>query len=1182
MKKLDKRWFLFLVLIVILASGLSYLALSQQEQTEKDESESNKAMAVALVNEDEGSILNGQELAFGEAFVQGVNNEDDHEWFVVSRGVAESGLKRGTYDMMIVIPNDFSEKALSIDSESPDQVVLNYKINATDNEQIKAEAEKTASNILNQFNRRIIDVYFASIVGNLQNAQDNIGGIIEKQAVFTNTMSSEVYNPLDNYTNQFSTIKDSTEVSKDSFQGFQEIMNNFEKELLDDAELDEDYLSSVHDVKKLKEQNNTQILEFYQTLNEFDRSLKQQEVEQELERLQLANKLINEQLQNNGGMEEIKPPVNSVMYQSNPGGNIATRATDLARYLDESLKQIRKTDESINEHLSELEESVRKSLGEQLNNAFAAKDIKLKDLLAVQNKSIKDRIEANILKLPTLDEEELDKYVLLDENNEQEISNVIKITKLFNEEQDIIYTPPLLVEDAYIVQQVNIVENHLRTNGMTMTDTVVIPENKKKGQTFKLELLEEVMDKFNVTNLTVSLPIRNEDGEKGVFRSKNNYCYGKDITEKCQPFSSGIQIDNLPANIEGEFSVSVELRLKENAPLNLLKPIEWSWELHQKDINYEDIPETAQVEASIAPLIASKRLELSDEETTTKKQGSQTEKDDEVTKDDKSNEKKEDGSESKDDEITPGDSNGEPDEDENEEESVPLEKLEPAIKRVEIKNNKIKHKIMTPLEKTDEATKQLVSNPVNTMKPYQKLVSLYETYYGFNMQKELDFIKGISNDTDMKLGDYAKDTSLFHLFEKENINGLIIQYVVNNITEGATKEIRTPWEQLQAQIEIHEEKVALMNSNAEALVNKIDETAERARVLNKSLETTLSNVEAWREKSLNLLESQEQIQTKEDEEQSAIVSLDDSFQPLLSASQSLSEQAQSNVNEGDVVYDTFDSINEQATTIQESGDDIVQQVETLSENMTNKLMDDENFAENFTGVLANSRIGDRQNEDLYDFLSNPVQTSNEGTITSSDSFTPYYLVLICFIVVLFTAYVISTINQKRMERDPFSEGKTIMSLNTPITLITIGIGVLEGIVIGVVSSYTMEIADSDMLMLTTLIVLLITGMLLFSTYLLRQVKMIGMFILLVVLSLYLFLTNALGTGIKGMETWKEFSPLQYVETLLFRVVQGEANYSASIFIMIGVVIVGALANLFVVHRSTQKGDVDNEKEAEAS
>lgn len=433
-----------------------------------------------------------------------------------------------------------------------------------------------------------------------------------------------------------------------------------------------------------------------------------------------------------------------------------------------------------------------------------------------------------------------------------------------------------------------------------------------------------------------------------------------------------------------------------------------------------------------------------------------------------------------------------------------------------------------------------------------------------------------------RLKDLATEDSLYYLFNKKDVPGLIKDYIVLQISDEVAKQIRTPWENLQKQIAMHEQQVAQMNNNADALVRRINQTAKRATILNDSLEKTLQNVADWRERSLNLVDSQAKIQANEEDEQSAIVSLDENFQPLLSASQSLAEQAQGNVNEADTVYDTFDSINEQATTIQESGDDIVQQVESLSVSMTNKLLEDEEFAENFTGVLANSRIGDRQNEDLYKFLSNPVQTSNQGTITSSDSFTPYYLVLICFIVVLFTAYVISTINQKRVEQDLFSEEKSLVGSNIPITLIIAGIGVLEGIVIGVVSSYTMHMTDGDMLMLTGLIVLLITGMLLISTYLLRQIKMIGMFVLLIVLSLYLFLTNAFGTGIKGMGLLKDFSPLQYVETLLLNVVHGEANYQASILIMIGIMIVGALANLFVVHRSTQKGEMDDENEAEVS
>ena len=128
----DKRWILFLVLIVLLASGLSYLTL-HQETTKTAEQPQTQNMSVALVNEDQGSTFNGTDLAFGDAFVSSVSENENHEWFVVSRGVAESGLKNNTYDMMIVIPNDFSEKSLNITAEAPEQVVLQYKINASEN-----------------------------------------------------------------------------------------------------------------------------------------------------------------------------------------------------------------------------------------------------------------------------------------------------------------------------------------------------------------------------------------------------------------------------------------------------------------------------------------------------------------------------------------------------------------------------------------------------------------------------------------------------------------------------------------------------------------------------------------------------------------------------------------------------------------------------------------------------------------------------------------------------------------------------------------------------------------------------------------------------------------------------------------------------------------------------------------
>ncbi|MGR5985689.1 type VII secretion protein EsaA [Bacillus cytotoxicus] len=100
-------------------------------------------MAVALVNEDEGTVFEGNKIAFGDQYINNINKDQNHQWYVVSRGVAESGLKNNNYNLMIVIPNDFSRKAVAINSESPEKLTLSYKVNAIGNKELKAEAEKT-------------------------------------------------------------------------------------------------------------------------------------------------------------------------------------------------------------------------------------------------------------------------------------------------------------------------------------------------------------------------------------------------------------------------------------------------------------------------------------------------------------------------------------------------------------------------------------------------------------------------------------------------------------------------------------------------------------------------------------------------------------------------------------------------------------------------------------------------------------------------------------------------------------------------------------------------------------------------------------------------------------------------------------------------------------------------------
>src|SRR5690625_1618416 len=98
----------FICLILLLAIGLSTVALN--ERSEEQAIQSHK-MAIALVNEDTGTVFNESEINFGDQFANQMNKDHAHDWYIVSRGVAESGFERNAYDMMIVIPNNFSTNA---------------------------------------------------------------------------------------------------------------------------------------------------------------------------------------------------------------------------------------------------------------------------------------------------------------------------------------------------------------------------------------------------------------------------------------------------------------------------------------------------------------------------------------------------------------------------------------------------------------------------------------------------------------------------------------------------------------------------------------------------------------------------------------------------------------------------------------------------------------------------------------------------------------------------------------------------------------------------------------------------------------------------------------------------------------------------------------------------------------
>ncbi|PGC44884.1 hypothetical protein COM14_22890 [Bacillus pseudomycoides] len=465
----------------------------------------------------------------------------------------------------------------------------------------------------------------------------------------------------------------------------------------------------------------------------------------------------------------------------------------------------------------------------------------------------------------------------------------------------------------------------------------------------------------------------------------------------------------------------------------------------------------------------------------------------------------------------------------------------------------------------------LIKDAVNTVKNYEELSGLYELYYGLDMKTE-----ELSGKLEKQaLKDLATSKSLYYMLNKQNVLDIITGLVSSEIQAEVTSEMN----QVKQKINDLQLLAKNVNQNSDRLAETLKQTSEQANVMNTNLAEYLNGAMKWREGSLKLMEEQRTIVSSREGEQTAILALDTGLKSLVTQSQALAESSKGTLLASDEVYKTFDQINNQAKEIQDSGVTMVSKADTLLNDLTDKVSDDKSFAKNFSKVLANSRVGERQNEQLYKFLANPVLKQNDGVITAGNAFTPYLIVLVCFIVSLFTSYAIANQERKRHQQDDFEEKSSILDMNLPITAITFGIAIVEGVIIGIIAGKLLEFSGNQRLIWIAFITITMMAFVFVSTYLLRQAKMIGMFILLTSLSLYLFLTEAVGvkvTKTSYLGKLREFSPLQYIEDFLNNFISGKNDGHVTFAVLLVIAIVGFIINLFVWHKRWEEKIDDDE------
>ncbi|MBC2128062.1 type VII secretion protein EsaA [Listeria marthii] len=1067
MKKVKWSILLFLVLAIFLSAGITYLALNQGSNKEtKNNTEKVHKMTIALVNEDQGDTFQGKRVEFGNQFVKSIEKDEGHEWYVVSRGVAESGLKRDVYNMMIVIPSDFSQKALSMTSTAPEKVTISYKVNDVGNSDLKAEAEKTAASVLEDFNSRIIDVYFASILTTLQEAQDNIGALVKEEKKYDSIYNKDVNNPLSNYTEQFKTVQTYTGTSKESFQGFQDIMKEFEESLKISKTENAEHMKNMDGFTKTQETNAPFGIKFTENLQNFDGSLSAEDIRTQTAALEQANAQMTSEFQ-------VLEGTNSLLSQTQALQNYIAETNARIEALDGEIVGTLENDfrtAVYNDLLRILKEN---DYSDRINE-IGLKDLAGEDLNAGFNNMLVNEIKA----LPTYNTDQL-AYLGLDE---EMYKNVVTLSKEYYNShrkafgEDFRFTNDAKALPTDVLKSDTI--NRLKSEGVGLeSQSYTVPSSA-----YLTEVVINLDENFTFSNVNCLV---NGSADTGLVQQT---AYGE----------NGIKfyIPSLAYPID--IKITGKAILREGANVPLVGAANWSASMQQfenKEYGYMPVVPDPSNPTQLNPGMAGALL-------------------------------------------------------------------------VRKEAQPIKVNSATYLNETSSSVKAIT----NTVKDYYKLQALFDLYYGIDAsdsEQMPDF-----SDYQVTLDNSAKSSSYYYIFNKEDIIGSFVNLTTDRFVADYTKKIKA----FEKRITDYKYAMAEANSRSEDVTNRLNETTQEAISLNTNLALTLQNLEAWREASKGLMTENGVVLDKSGEEATMALQLSSEFAGILAKSESLAGTSEGNLKSAEVVYQTFDAIDKEAKNIQQSGETLVKEASTLSDDLGQKLEDDETFQKNFAKVMKNSRVGDRQNENLYSFLSNPVDKMNAGTIVAGDKSMPYFMVLICTILAIFTSYVISHQEKKREQLNEFENEMSLVFKNIPITFLTICVGIIEGLVIGAVSGLIFEVGEIGMFLWIGVCVLIMMALVTAFSYLLRQLNMIGMSLVLLVLSLYLFLTDAVGLNIDNesiFATFRKFSPLQYMEQLLNGILSAQQDYIIVVYSLIGMTLLFTALNLFVWHRSKDE-DVEED------
>ena len=362
----------------------------------------NSDVKIALVNEDTGVIYNGDDLRIGDILVNSFGQETSYKLETVSRAIAESGLEKGNYNVMIVLPSNFSRETLSLESDSPTQAIFQYKVKS-DSQAITKQGEQVVSEIKNLFNKNIIGIYFSSIIGNLQTAQTQVATSVGREKTVLNKYQSNLITPLTDHSTQFKGLSGISDNLVKTYESFNKDLQNTNEAYKSIMDTDKTYDDQISKATKAQEAWKASVKSREETLKKYEEDLKNSATTEQIEKIKKAQDFIK------------KSQVDQTVLK-----DTEDRTAALDKSIDNTLSKYYKINKDLQSIIDKYKEKIDKAVEDSLKKTN--KDEKERQTVAAVvdelKKSILAKVTDAVNDLPYYSNESIDKLKIADEDKE--------------------------------------------------------------------------------------------------------------------------------------------------------------------------------------------------------------------------------------------------------------------------------------------------------------------------------------------------------------------------------------------------------------------------------------------------------------------------------------------------------------------------------------------------------------------------------------------------------------------------------------------------------------------------------------------------------------------------------------------------------------------------------------------